>query len=495
VSAPRLTSIAAPVRVVRPLRDALLAALAVSLVSGLGLAVTYYFSRQVQVESEQRALLQLARVAATTIDVEAYQALDDPADDGGDTYRRVLAPLVALQRAAPEVYYLYTLTPSPDGRGFVHGGDTATVYRVPGATSDRLALGQPYTAPDDDLDRTLASRTPQVNRETWDEPGHRFLSAYAPFFARDGRVAGIVEVDMWVQTLQAHLDGLLRIVEVSAVGLVLVSMAVGVVVFRHRKTAEAHERRDIETARVLATARDAAEAASRQKSEFLATMSHELRTPLNAILGYSELIDEELAALGDDTTRHDVGRIAAASRHLADIIGDILDYTKVEAGLLAMQPQPVDVAHLLRDLAELLRPGAAARGLDLVIDAASGTTVFADPVRLRQVLLNLVGNALKFTERGRVTVRARIGTGGDRIAIVVHDTGVGIPREAHARLFEPFAQVSRGAKAAAGTGLGLTISRRLVDAMGGYLRFRSRAGVGSSFRLVLPRHSSLRRAA
>jgi signal transduction histidine kinase len=282
---------------------------------------------------------------------------------------------------------------------------------------------------------------------------------------------------------------------VSAAGLALLSLAVGVVVFRHRRTAEAHEHRDIDAARSLAAARDAAEAASRQKSEFLATMSHELRTPLNAILGYSELVDEDLAALGDETLRQDVARIAAASRHLADIIGDILDYTKIDSGLLAMQPEPIDVARLLHDLSELLRPGAMASGLAIEVDAPSGATVFADPVRVRQVLLNLLGNAVKFTERGRVVVRVRPATRGDRLVIVVHDTGVGIPRAAHARLFEPFSQVARGAKAAAGTGLGLTISRRLVDAMGGSLRFRSRPGVGSSFRLVLPRHHTQRRAA
>ena len=115
-------------------------------------------------------------------------------------------------------------------------------------------------------------------------------------------------------------------------------------------------------------------------------------------------------------------------------------------------------------------------------------------MRVRQVLLNLVGNALKFTERGGITVRVRPARGG-RLAVVVHDTGVGIPRDHHARLFQPFAQVARGATAAAGTGLGLTISRRLVDAMGGRLRFRSQPGRGSSFRLVLPRPGNLARAA
>ena len=482
-----------PRRVVRPVRDALLAVLTVGLVSGSGLAVTYYFSRQVQIESAQQELLQLARVAATTIDVEAHLTLDDASDDGGETYRRVLAPLVALQRASPEAYYLYTLTPAPTG-GYVHGVDTATVYRVAGDTSVRYALRQPYREPDADLDRALATRTPQVSRETWSEPGRQFLSAYAPFFDAAGQVAGIVEVDMWVRTLEARLAGLQRLVQVAGVGLALLSIAVGVVVFRHRAAAAAHEQRDIETARALATARDAAEAASRQKSEFLATMSHELRTPLNAILGYSELLDEDLAALGDDTTRRDVARIAAASRHLAAIIGDILDYTKLDAGLLTMQPQAVDLSQQLRDLSELLRPGAVARGLSLAIDAPPGALVYADPVRVRQVLLNLVGNALKFTERGGITARVRPARGGG-LAVVVHDTGVGIPRDQHARLFQPFAQVSRGATAAAGTGLGLTISRRLVDAMGGRLRFRSQPGRGSSFRLVLPRPANLTRAA
>ena len=480
-------------RVVQPVRDALLAMLTVGLVSGSGLAVTYYFSRQVQIESAQQELLQLARVAATTIDVEAHRTLDDASDDGGETYRRVLAPLVALQRAAPEAYYLYTLTPAPAG-GFVHGVDTATVYRVAGDTSERYALLQPYREPDGDLDRALATGTPQVSRETWSERGRQFLSAYAPFFDSAGRVAGIVEVDMWVRTLEARLRGLQRIVQAAGAGLALLAIAIGVVVFRHRAAAAAHEQRDIETARALAAARDAAEAASRQKSEFLATMSHELRTPLNAILGYSELLDEDLEALGDDTTRRDVARIAAASRHLAAIIGDILDYTKLDAGLLTMQPQAVDLSQQLRDLSELLRPGAASRGLALVVDASPGSLVHADPVRVRQVLLNLLGNALKFTERGGITVRVRPARGGC-LAVVVHDTGVGIPRDQHARLFQPFAQVARGATAAAGTGLGLTISRRLVDAMDGRLRFRSRPGRGSSFRLVLPRPGTLTRAA
>jgi signal transduction histidine kinase len=226
-------------------------------------------------------------------------------------------------------------------------------------------------------------------------------------------------------------------------------------------------------------------------------MSHELRTPLNAIVGYSELLAEDLADLGDRQMQDDIGRVAAASRHLASIIGDILDYAKLDTGDVVVTPQPVDVAAMLRDLTDLLRPGAAARGLTLHLEAPAAAWAQADPVRLRQVLLNLMGNAVKFTERGGVRVRVRPPSGTDnRLVVVVHDTGVGIPRPQQAQLFQPFVQAHvSSARALSGSGLGLVISRRLAEAMGGSLRFRSRPGAGSSFRLSVPGAAPASRAA
>ena len=485
---------AAPPTTVSPWRDAIAAATVVFVVSASGLGVTYAFSRQLQVESVRRELLQVARMAASAIDAGAHARLDDRAKDGGPEYLRVVEPLVALQKAAPEVFYLFTLTPVAPGR-YVHGVDTATLFRRPGDTSPRLPLLEPYGIEDPDLDRAVATRAPVVMGESWTEPGRHYLTAYAPFFDPAGRLVGIAEVDMWVRSLDARLAGLLFIARVAFAGLVVLSAGIGVLTFRHRRAAALVEQRDRQAVEDLAAARDAAEAASRAKSEFLATMSHELRTPLNAILGYSELLAEDLVSLGDVRMQRDIDRVAAASRHLTAIIGDILDYAKLDEGVVEAA-KPVDVVPMLADLVELLRPGAAARGLDLEVDAASGAAAaLADPVRLRQVLLNLMGNAVKFTERGRVRVRVRPTPGRpDRVVVVVHDTGIGIPPEARARVFEPFAQVE-ASPVRPGTGLGLTISRRLVEAMGGSLRFRSRAGRGSSFRLSIPRAPVLSRAA
>ena len=486
----------APPRMVKPWRDAVVAAVVVLVVSASGLGTTYYFSRRMQIESVQRELLQVARMAATTIDVEAHARLDDPAMDGGPEYLRVVAPLVALQKAAPDVYYVYTLIPAGKGR-YLHGIDTATLHRHPLDTNPVLPLLKVYDEVDPDLDRTVATRQPQVTAEAWTEPGRRFLSAYAPFFRADGRLAGVVEVDLWVQTLDERLAGLRVIFRWALAGLLLLSAAIGVLVFRQRRGAAAVEQRDRLAVRELAAARDIAERASQAKSEFLATMSHELRTPLNAIVGYSELLAEDLADLGDRQMQDDIGRVAAASRHLASIIGDILDYAKLDTGDVVVTPQPVDVAAMLRDLTDLLRPGAAARGLTLHLEAPAAAWAQADPVRLRQVLLNLMGNAVKFTERGGVRVRVRPPSGSDnRLVVVVHDTGVGIPRPQQAQLFQPFVQAHvSSARALSGSGLGLVISRRLAEAMGGSLRFRSRPGAGSSFRLSVPGAAPASRAA
>jgi signal transduction histidine kinase len=235
---------------------------------------------------------------------------------------------------------------------------------------------------------------------------------------------------------------------------------------------------------------DAALEASRLKSEFIATMSHELRTPLNAIIGYAELIQEEAAPLGERVIAQDAGRVVNAAKHLRQLVNDILDQSRIDAGRLQFTIERVAVAGILADVVELAAPFAHANGNTLrVEDPTPGLEALADDVRIRQCLLNLVGNAAKSTTQGSIMVSARRERTpeGDFIVFDVADTGPGVAQEAMERLFQPFMQVEAALEGKhGGAGLGLSIARKLALAMGGDIRARSEVGRGSVFSLSIP---------
>jgi signal transduction histidine kinase len=246
------------------------------------------------------------------------------------------------------------------------------------------------------------------------------------------------------------------------------------------------ERGMVETERA---ARHAAEAANRAKSEFLAGMSHELRTPLNAVLGYAQL----LAMDGGLSPRQARGldTIHKSGLHLLDLINDILDLARIEAGRAELNPKPVKLFDFLQSVVNLMRVKADQKRLAFVFDAAPGLpdAVLADERRLRQVLLNLLGNAIKFTDQGTITLRASAEPKGAQQVLLrldVEDTGVGMQPEDLERIFEPFQQVGDAQRRSNGTGLGLTITRALLNDMGGQVQVSSELGRGTRFRLELP---------
>jgi signal transduction histidine kinase/CheY-like chemotaxis protein len=242
----------------------------------------------------------------------------------------------------------------------------------------------------------------------------------------------------------------------------------------------------METERALAEARDAAEAASRAKSRFLATVSHEIRTPLNGILGMAELLRDTPLTPEQSTY---VKATKTSGDALLSLIEEILDFSKIEAGKLELDLQPFALTALVEDVVELLGPRAQAKGLDIAsdVDERLPARVLGDATRLRQVLLNLAGNAVKFTETGGVSVIVEAGGGPDEIAFEVHDTGIGIAPEQQARVFHEFEQADGGlARRFGGTGLGLAISRRIVERMNGRIAVESKPGKGSTFRVTLP---------
>jgi PAS domain S-box-containing protein len=256
-------------------------------------------------------------------------------------------------------------------------------------------------------------------------------------------------------------------------------------------TRDLTERRDaqlkaVDDARRLALS----EEANRTKSSFLAAMSHELRTPLNAIGGYADLL---LAGVGGELTaqqRQYVERLHAGQRHLLGVINDILNFSRIEAGQLEYDIQPIRVQQSIDAVLPLIEPQARARQLELTNGKPSDVTVLADGSKLEQVLINLLSNAVKFTyPGGHISLSA--GRDGGRGYVSVRDTGVGIPPEQLAAIFQPFVQVGRNLTSPhEGTGLGLAISSDLARGMGGTLTVESTPGEGSVFTVYLPLSTS-----
>jgi signal transduction histidine kinase/CheY-like chemotaxis protein len=242
----------------------------------------------------------------------------------------------------------------------------------------------------------------------------------------------------------------------------------------------------------LRVAKDAAESASRAKSNFLANMSHELRTPLNAIIGYSEMLEEEATGRGEEQTVGDLKKINAAGTHLLALINEILDLSKIEAGKTTLHLEEFSVAALVRDVVTTVRPLVEKNGNELVTDVSrDAATMRADLTKVRQCLLNLLSNATKFTERGRISVK--VSREPDQqgahevIVFTIADTGIGMNREQVEGLFQAFTQADTSTAARfGGSGLGLAISRQFARLMGGDLTADSRPSEGSTFTLRLP---------
>jgi signal transduction histidine kinase/CheY-like chemotaxis protein len=477
-------------RVDGPLLHGMLAGCVIMVISSLGLFYMWHSAWKAQLDAVRTELVQLARVAATLVDGDRHRLLKSAAQAGTPDHLGLLAPLVKFHKATSDIIYVYTAILEKNRIYFVLGTDY--LYRVEGDSE----IPDPIMAPHDTLDPTLRRALEQhevaVNEEPVKEAVRSYMSAYAPFYDREGRFVGVVGVDMWVRDFDARIGAIRRAGAGALIAVTLLAVLTGVVVYRLSRTASRARRRDrIIQARLADAKQEAevhaqrAEAASTAKSDFLAMMSHEIRTPMNGVLGFANLLLETPLNAEQREFTESMQRSGDA---LLTIINDVLDYSKIEAGKMTVEKIDFDLRSVCDEVRTILQAAVAERGLvmSLGYGAALPRFIKGDPARLRQVLLNLAGNAVKFTERGTVHIDVSQ-LDGAQVRISVIDSGIGIAAEQLDRLFRRFTQAdSSTTRRYGGTGLGLAISKTLVELMGGTIGAQSHEGTGSTFWVTLP---------
>jgi PAS domain S-box-containing protein len=425
--------------------------------AGGDVAITYSDeSPRLRAEAERDALLAAERAARA--DAEAARAALDVAN----------AALRASEARLRDVF-----EQAPVAVAVLEGPDHVyTVVSPPYARS--AGQGRPL------LGRTFREAFPEVAGTGYYEVMDRVYATGEPFFAAERRVLlrdadGAAREHFFNVGYQPLRDAHGEVYAVASVA--------------YDVTDQVRARREVEAAwQAAESARREAEHANRARADFLAVMSHELRTPLNAIGGYAELLEMGVRGPITAAQRDDLLRIQRSQRHLLGLVNEVLNYAKLEAGSVRYDLVDVPVRAAVTEAEGLVMPQARAKGLTLDIgDCPPGLAARADREKLRQVLVNLLSNAVKFTERGGATIDVDCDEAAGTVAIRVRDTGIGIPADKYAAIFEPFVQVRADlARTAEGTGLGLAISRDLARGMGGDLTVESRLGGGSTFTLTLP---------
>jgi signal transduction histidine kinase/CheY-like chemotaxis protein len=473
-----------------PLLHGLLAGCVIMCISCLGLFYLWHSARAAQLDAVRTELKQLARTAATLVDGDRHRLLKSQAQAGSPEHLSLLAPLVKFHKATSDIIYVYSAILDNDRIYYILGTDY--LFHVDGDALAPDPIMTPHDTLDPTLRRALERHETTVDEEPVQEAIRSYMSAYAPFFDSHGVFVGVIGVDMWVRDFDARIGAIRRAGVAALVAVALLSLLAGFVVFRLSRSVSQARRADRIVQAHLADAKlqaevqaQRAEAASNAKGDFLAMMSHEIRTPMNGVLGYANMLLETPL---DAQQREFASSVQRSGAALLVLIDDALDYSKIEAGRMTLEQIDCDLHAVCEEVRTILQPATNERGLHMTLsyDAGLPRAIKGDSTRIRQVLLNLAGNAVKFTERGAVRIEvSKVDSAHAKICVA--DTGIGISAEQLQRLFQRFTQAdSSTTRRYGGTGLGLAISKNLVELMGGNIGVDTRPGTGSTFWFTLP---------
>ncbi len=459
----------------RPLVSGIVYGLMVIATTGIIGGTVLITTREVLLDSQREYLTSSARTAAALVDGDLLATLTHPDQEQSPEYAAAVRPLVDLAGADDAVVHISTAVVHGDSMRVVLDASPAASRSPDGLPAHKkLGTGELATV---EAEIATVTRKVNVTEKPSASPWGEALHASAPILTRDGRVAGVANLTFSLNRYRAQVNALDKSVFIGgAIGILLAWLS-GLAAYRAERSRRAAELE-------LMNAKVAAEASASAKGEFLANMSHEIRTPLHGVLGMSEAM---LGSVHTEADRRSLEVINKSASSLLVILNDILDYSKLEAGRVELVDAPFDPRALVDDVVDLFAVKASEQGLEIAVRESLRAERWpvGDASRLKQVLLNLVGNAVKFTAEGSVTVdleTVMIGRNTIALRIAVRDTGIGIAPGSQERLFEQFEQGEAStSRRFGGTGLGLAISRQLVLLMGGTLTVKSALGKGSEF--------------